>query len=248
MAFDARDRLLLNAARVSLGALGMLTELQLQLVPAYQLCKRTWCAGVDDCLEHFAVLAQAHRNIDFYWYPRSDEVKIRTMDLLDAAPAALPFARLLHEEVGWSSEITPNVRELRFEEMEYALPVEHGLACFREVRQRIKARWRHLVGWRVLYRTAAADDALLSPAHGRTTATISLHQNATLPFREFFADVEPMLRTYGGRPHWGKQHTLRADQLRPLYPEWDRFLDVRQQLDPGGVFLNDALRALLGVA
>ncbi|MDQ2655058.1 MAG: FAD-binding protein [Chloroflexota bacterium] len=248
VAFDARDPAVLNAARVSLGALGMLTELQLQLVPAHKLRKRTWCAGIGDCLEHFAALALAHRHVDFYWYPRSDEVKIRTMDPVDAAPAALPFARLLREDVGWSSEVTPNVRELRFEEMEYALPVEHGPACFREVRQRIKARWRHLVGWRVLYRTAAADDALLSPAHGRATATISLHQNATLPFREFFADVEPLLRTYGGRPHWGKHHTLRAGELRPLYPAWDRFLEVRQQLDPGGVFLNDALRELLGVA
>lgn len=248
LAFDMRDPAFLNAARVSLGALGMLTELQLQLVPAHRLCKWTWCAGIDDCLEHFAALALAHRHVDFYWYPRSDEVKIRTMDPLDAAPAALPFARLVQEDVGWSSEITPNVRELRFEEMEYAVPVEHGLACFRDVRQRIKARWRHLVGWRVLYRTAAADDAFLSPAQGRATATISLHQNATLPFREFFADVEPLLRTHGGRPHWGKHHTLRAAQLRPLYPEWDRFLDVRQQLDPGGVFLNNALRGLLGVA
>lgn len=248
VAFDARDPAVLNAVRVSLGALGVLTELQLQLVPAHKLRKRTWCAGIEDCLEHFAALALAHRHVDFYWYPRSDEVKIRTMDPLDAAPATFPFARLLREEVGWSSEITPNVRELRFEEMEYALPVEHGLACFREVRQRIKARWRHLVGWRVLYRTIAADDALLSLAHGRATATISLHQNATLPFREFFADVEPLLRTYGGRPHWGKQHTLRAGQLRPLYPGWNRFLDVRQHLDPGGVFLNGSLRELLGVA
>lgn len=246
--FDARDPTFLNATRVSLGALGILTELHLRLVPAHHLRKRTWCAGIDDSLEHFAALALAHRHVDFYWYPRSDEVKIRTMDPLDAAPAALPFARLQQEEVGWSSEITPNVRELRFEEMEYAVPIEHGLACFREVRQRIKARWRHLVGWRVLYRTAAGDDALLSPAHGRATATISLHQNATLPFREFFADVEPLLRAYGGRPHWGKHHTLRAGQLRPLYPEWDRFLEVRQQLDPGGVFLNGALRELLGVA
>jgi FAD/FMN-containing dehydrogenase len=246
--FDTRDPSLLNAARVSLGALGVLTALQLQLVPAHQLRKTTWCAGIDDTLEHFAALAEAHQHVDFYWYPRSDEVKLRIMDPVDAPSATLPFARLLREEVGWSNEITPNLRELRFEEMEYAVPVEQGLACFREVRQRIRERWRHLVGWRVLYRTTAADDAFLSLAHGRTTATISLHQNATLPFREFFVDVEPLMHMYGGRPHWGKQHTLRAAQLRPLYPEWDRFLGIRQRSDPGGVFLNDALCDLLSVA
>jgi FAD/FMN-containing dehydrogenase len=84
-------------------------------------------------------------------------------------------------------------------------------------------------------------------AYERPTATISLHQNATLPFREFFADVEPIFRAYGGRPHWGKQHSLRAADLRPLYPAWDDFLEIRRQMDPAGVFLNAYLRELLGV-
>ena len=56
-----------------------------------------------------------------------------------------------------------------------------------------------------------------------------------------------MFRAHGGRPHWGKKHTLRAADLRPLNPDWDRFLAVRQRLDPDGVFLNGYLRGLLGV-
>jgi hypothetical protein len=46
--------------------------------------------------------------------------------------------------------------------------------------------------------------------------TISLHQNATLPYRDYFEDIEPMFRAYAGRPHWGKKHTLRAGEPRPL--------------------------------
>jgi FAD/FMN-containing dehydrogenase len=132
--------------RVSLGAIGIVTALRLRLTPAYRLRKRVWCAHVEDCLSSFPELASAHRHVDFYWYPRSDETKIRTMDLVEASPAALPFARLLTEEIGWSHEVIPNARELRFEEMEYALPAAQGLACFREVRQRIKEHWRQLVG------------------------------------------------------------------------------------------------------
>jgi FAD/FMN-containing dehydrogenase len=170
------------------------------------------------------------------------------MDPVDVSAAELPFARLLAEEIGWSHEVIPNARELRFEEMEYALPAAQGLACFREVRRRVKDHWRQSVGWRVLYRAVAADDAYLSLAHGRSTVTISLHQNATLPFREYFSDIEPIFRAHGGRPHWGKKHTLRAVALRPLYPGWDRFLEIRQRMDPGGVFLNPYLRELLGVS
>ena len=90
----------------------------------------------------------------------------------------------------------------------------------------------------------AADDAYLSHAHGRATVTISLHQNASLPYHEYFADVEPILRAHGGRPHWGKKHNLTAEELRPLYPMWDRFCEVRRRLDPGGRFLSPYLRSL----
>jgi FAD/FMN-containing dehydrogenase len=242
------DPELVLASRVSLGATGIITALRLSLVPAYQLRKRVWCAHIEECLAHFDELAETHRHVDFYWYPRSDEAKVRTMDPAEVAPAELPFARQLSDETDWSNEVITNTRELRFEEMEYAVPAEAGRACFQEVRQRIKERWRQHVGWRVLYRTIAADDAYLSMAHGRPTVTISLHQNNTLPFWDFFRDIEPIFRAHGGRPHWGKKHTLQADELRSLYPEWDCFHEARQRIDPAGVFLNGYLRRLLGVA
>lgn len=100
---------------------------------------------------------------------------------------------------------------------------------------------------RVLYRTVAADDAYLSPAHGRDTVTISLHQNSTLPWREYFDDIEPLFREHGGRPHWAKKHGLLADALEPLYPRWRDFAEARAALDPQGTFLTPAMRALLGV-
>jgi FAD/FMN-containing dehydrogenase len=233
------------AFRVSLGTLGLLTEVRLRLLPAYRLRRREWCGHVSDCLEHLDELVNGNRSMDFYWYPRSDEVKIRTMNLEDQATDDLPFGRCVEDKVDWSHRVIAQKRSLRFEEMEYALPAEAGADCFREIRERVKDRHRHIVGWRVLYRTVAADDAWLSPAHGRDTVTISLHQNATLPYREYFADIETIFRSYGGRPHWAKKHSLTATELRPLYPAWDRFQAMRQQWDPEGVFLTPALRTLL---
>jgi FAD/FMN-containing dehydrogenase len=149
------------------------------------------------------------------------------------------------EQVGWSYEVLSKERSLKFDEMEYALPAEAGPECFQEVRKRVKARHRKSVGWRVLYRTVAADDAYLSPAYQRDSVTISLHQNASLPFWEYFKDIEPIFLDYGGRPHWAKKHTLRAEQLSRLYPMWDRFLEIRRRVDPEGVFLTPYLRKLL---
>ena len=62
-----------------------------------------------------------------------------------------------------------------------------------------------------------------------------------------FDDLEGIFRNYDGRPHWGKKHSMKAPELRPLYPMWDRFLELRRQLDPQGVFLTDAMRDLLGI-
>lgn len=76
--------------------------------------------------------------------------------------------------------------------------------------------------------------------------SISLHHNASLPYREYFDDVEPIFRHYGGRPHWAKKHTLRSQDLYPLYPMMERFLKIRRKMDPDGIFLNQYLCNVLG--
>ena len=145
------------------------------------------------------------------------------------------FARLIDDRTGPSHKVIPKHSNMphHFEEMEYALPAEAGLDCFRELRRRIKSKWRRYVAWR------------LSEAHGRESVSISLHQNSSLPFRDYFTDLEPVFRDYGGRPHWAKKHTLRADDLRPLYPKWDDFMMLRRRMDPQGVFLTPYLKMLL---
>ena len=114
----------------------------------------------------------------------------------------------------------------------------------REVRRRVLERHRKVVAWRILYRTVAADDGDLSPFQGRDSVTIALLQNATLPHEEYFSDVEPIFLAHGGRPHWGKLHSLDANALRTLYPRWDQFQAVRRRMDPDGLFLNAYLRKI----
>ena len=52
--------------------------------------------------------------------------------------------------------------------------------------------------------------------------------------------------SYGARPHWGKLHFNRADDMPALYPRFHDFLAIRRSLDPSGCFLNDHLRNLFG--
>lgn len=238
---------MLQAARVALGALGILTELTIQTEPARQFVRKEYCTHIDTCLHHLPALIADNQMFDFYWYPRSDLAKLRTCNPAEAGVPPLPFADQVKEQAGWLYQILPRQRTLKYEEMEYALPFEAGPACFREVRDRIKARHRQYVGWRVLYRTVAADDAYLSPFSQRDSVTIAVLQNHQLEYQKYFDDIEPIFKAYGGRPHWGKKHSLTAKELNSLYPDWEKFLQIRKELDPEGIFPNNYLREILGI-
>ena len=50
-----------------------------------------------------------------------------------------------------------------------------------------------------------------------------------------------------GRPHWGKGFFAAAEHLRTVYPRFDDFNELRAELDPGGVFVNDFVARVLGL-
>ena len=63
---------------------------------------------------------------------------------------------------------------------------------------------------------------------------------------EYLTDVDAILRPYGARPHWGKLHFNRREDMPALYPRYEAFQAIRRRLDPEGRFLNDHLRGLFG--
>lgn len=239
---------LLRAARVSLGVLGIFTELRLRLVPAGKLQRREYCSDHASSRRHFERLAEGNLHFDFYWYPRSDCVKLRLLNPPGGGTCAPPGAVLDEDRSGWAHQIVPKHTGIRlhFEECEYHFERAAGLACFEEVRLAILRKWRALAGWRVLVRWVARDDGLLSPCHGRETLVISVHQSVPLEFDAYFRAMEVIFQAHGGRPHWAKKHGLRGPALRALYPRFERFAALRRRLDPQGVFLNPYFEALFG--
>ena len=238
----AHDPQSLRSAKVSLGALGVITRIRLRLLPTYRLHERTWTVGADECLEQLEDLIAEHRHFEFFWTSKRDSCLMKTLDPTDAEPDEM--ADVKGERIGHSDVILPSERNQKFNEIEFAMPAEHGVACFREIRELMMKRYR-AVEWPLEYRTLAADDLPLSPAYGRPTVTISAHEAAELDCAGFFADVESIFRSFDGRPHWGKIHTLDAVQLAPMYPLWEEFQEARRRLDPEAAFSNSHLRQLL---
>jgi uncharacterized protein (TIGR02118 family) len=231
-----------ESARVALGALGVIARVRLRLLPAYRLHEMRWDWPFSRAMEALARMIADNHHFEFFWSSQGDVCAMKSLNPTDREPGEpAPGQR-----IDWSDRVFPSERTFTFNEMEFALPAEHGPECMHEIRDLMRGRHAD-VAWPVEYRTVAADDIPLSPAHGRPTVTISVHQAAQLPHQAFFADVEAVFRNHHGRPHWGKMHTHTARELALLYPLWDRFHAVRARLDPRGRFLNSHLREILGV-
>ena len=164
-----------------------------------------------------------------------------------------PLVNGLAEQIGFSErvdesyKILTNIRNTRFNEMEYAVPLKNGAACLQEILQTISDAAVDVV-FPLEYRYVSRDDTMLSMSSGdEDHAAISIHRIASEDYRPYFNLIEPIFWKYGGRPHWGKVHSLGADQLMALYPRFDEFREIRAQLDPEGRLLNEHLRKIFGL-
>jgi len=127
--------------------------------------------------------------------------------------------------------------------MEFHLPLEAQIGALREVIAAIE-KHRPDVFFPIEARVIDADDAWLSPFYQRVSGSIAVHAYYKDDYRFLFDLVEPILRKHGGRPHWGKLHSLKHADFAALYPRFKDAAEVRQTVDPEGRMLNDHLRAV----
>ncbi len=149
------------------------------------------------------------------------------------------------EQVDLAHRLFVNHRTIRFNEMEYCLPRDEGLEALSLVLETIREEKMPL-GMPVECRVLGADDAMLSPSFDRPSIYVAVHQHSSADWERWFREIEPIFIERGGRPHWGKHHTRAAADLAPLYPEWDSFQAVRNELDPNRTFTNAYLERVLG--
>jgi FAD-linked oxidoreductase len=263
-----------DVARVSVGALGIITEYTLQAVPSFRLRALEQPMRLDDVLDNVHDLASAHDHFEFFWIPHTKwaltKRNNRTEDELQplprvkgwiektfmenyafgalcrvgrARPSLIPrLATALpssgsREYVDQSFKIFASPRIVRFYEMEHALPVEALVPALKEIRAMVD-RKGYLLNFPVEVRFTKGDDVPLSTAYGRDSAYIAVHVYKGMECESFFRDVEDILRSYDARPHWGKMHYRDAEELSKLYPRWDEFIALRNQLDPQRTFSN----------
>lgn len=268
---------LFAAGKVSLGALGVIAEYDVQTVPAFNLRRLLKAEPIEQVIETAEATANTHRNFEFFYLPGTGIAASLTHDLHDGETTGtvpsedddvLAGLKELRDTFGWwpwlrrkiaqsalpsgtledvsdaSLELLATTRPIKFNEMEYHLPRDQGLAALRKIVAKMDRRKDAFFPMEV--RFIAPDNAWLSPFNNGPCISIAIHAAVDERYDYFFTDFEPIFRDHGGRPHWGKWHSLRRADFDQLYPEFKRFADLRRSLDPEGKFLNPHLAELFG--
>jgi L-gulonolactone oxidase len=273
----------LEAARIGLGALGLIYSVTMRTVPAFTLDRVDSPKPLADVLGRLDELTKTNDHFEFYVFPHTSTALCRESRRTDDPPrprnAALVYAQEVMLEnwgggafaflgrhvpsatprlaklaaagtgratkVDRSFKVFASERRIKFTEMEYAIPREHAAEAVPRVLE-IAGRPEHPVAFPIEVRFASADTPLLSTSHGRDTAYVAVHQDPKLAWEPYFREVEGIMDSYGGRPHWGKRHFQTAETLAARYPRWDDFAAIRNCLDPDRRFANGYTDRVLG--
>jgi xylitol oxidase len=265
----------LDAHRVALGALGIVTAVHLAIEPRFEVAQRihtglSW-EVVD---EHFEDVMGAGYSVSMFtgftrdairqvWTKRRVDRDDPVVDLEDLG--AMPSSSPLHPVPGgeiagvteqggaagpWHERL-PHFRSSftpsAGEEIqcEYLLDASDAVPAMQALRG---------IGERIApvlfvseIRRIAADTAWLAPSSDRDSVAFHFTFRRDL---EGVAAVLPLiddaLAPFDARPHWGKVTSMTAERLRVVYPKLREFAALADRVDPGHRFRNPFLTDVLG--
>ena len=256
----AGDEPELRGAVTSLGALGVVTEVDVRLTPSYELVQsldvsRSWAAVRAEVPQ---LLASAY-SVSIFTRWRADEAaevlvkrRVRPGDGDRHRADGPPVTSVLLGDgvnltvrdrvVPWL-EALPHFRidhEPSFGDeiqSEFFVPSEVAAEAIEVVESLADDIRPHLILSEI--RAVAADDLWLSPAYGRSSTCLHF------TWRPHQAEVEVLTRRLqerlvplGARPHWGKVFDPDLVPLADLYPRSGDFAELAARLDPDRKFTN----------
>ena len=256
---------------VSLGALGVVTALTLDVEPTYDVRQDVYTGlGWESLAENIEEVTRSAYSVSLFtrwtdagieqvWRKsRVDEAPLdlhgalpaaRTLHMLEGAPTESVteqggvFGPWLHRLPHFRMEFTPSRgAELQ---SEYLLPRAEALAVVERLRA-LGPRMTQVLQVCEL-RTVAADEHWLSSSYGHDV--LGVHFTWVRDEERVHAvlpALEEALLPLGARPHWGKCFVAGSDAIAPLYPRIGDFRALRDRVDPERVFGNAWLDRVIG--
>jgi len=247
---------LLLAAQVSVGMLGVVTRLELEVTDAYRLREQVGLRPWDDVMANWDELVAEHRHFGFFWLPTEESGALYNLDSHGEKVADQCYVKV-YDEVGPDVpddategrrvdrcyRIFPMVYDPNFHELEYFVALDRGPDALAAMRELMLRSLPDSV-YPLEVRTVGREEAFLSPNFETPTTVISVSGKPGTDYWDYLRSVDALLADFDARVHWGKLHFLTPERLHALYPRAGDFIALRRELDPEGIFLNDHLRPL----
>ncbi|MYV53472.1 D-arabinono-1,4-lactone oxidase [Streptomyces sp. SID3212] len=266
------DRDTFAGSVVALGALGVVTEVTLDVEPTYDMTQRVRVrAPLTEVAERFDDVFSAAYSVSVFTDWLGDGTQVWLKDRLDRGgngknggwaggePARVPLnpvpgmpPEFSTEQLGTAGPWFERLPHFRPEltpgageefQSEYYLPREAAPAAFAALRG-----IGHLLAPALHIaevRTVRADDLWLSPAYGRDSVTFHFTWiKDAAAITPLIDAVEELLVPLGARPHWGKLTSLGASEIAAGYERAVEFGRLARKYDPEGKFSNGFLDAL----
>lgn len=174
-------------------------------------------------------------------------VPLGTQSFQDTWMCGLPMDNQMDDQL-WPTEFT-----------ELWIPVERATEVMRALRDFYESgsaeeAYQHTGAFSCELYAAKASPFWMSPSYGADVFRVDVFWfklNAGSPSDSFYPMFWRVLEPFGFRPHWGKVLPHASPEWRAYYrknlPMMERFLELREQLDPAQIFVSDYWRDNLGI-
>ncbi|MDQ3927552.1 MAG: FAD-binding protein [Chloroflexota bacterium] len=255
-------------AAVSLGGLGVVTKLTLDVVPAYDMRQDAYeNLAVQQLLDHFQDIVSGADSVSLFTRWRDGLVdhlwlKRRVADGDEFVPAPEMFGATLarthlHPIPGLSAEACTEQMGIRgpwFERLPH-FRMNFTPSAGEELQSEYLIPRQHAIAAiKVInnlsdriapllqvseVRTIAADNLWMSPCYRQPCVGIHFTWRKDWEaVRQLLPVVEEQLAPFEARPHWGKLFTMAPERVRSLYPKLPDFQRLLRSYDPQGKFRN----------
>ncbi len=258
-------------AVVGLGALGVVTSVELDLVPTFTITQNVvhsfHLRHAIDMFDH--IMSNAYSVSIFtnwknpeanqIWFKRrDDDLELRHFEA--AMVGGIAATQNLHPVPGSSAEpCTPQLFEPGpwFERLPH-FKRTHAASVGEELqseyfvpREHAKAALKKIEQLKKVIspllfiseiRTIGADNFWMSPCYGRHSVGIHFTwRKEPEAVLETLPLIERALAQFHARPHWAKLFTMTPEKLQSLYPKLQDFRRLVKRFDPAGKFRNEFL-------
>jgi xylitol oxidase len=258
-------------AVVNLGALGVITNITLDLLPAFDMTQVVFrdlpMAVLEDKFKDIQARGYSvslftnwkNRNINEVWIKSLSVAAAAEPELFTAKsatenlhPIEAESAENVTEQLGvpgpWYDRLPhfkmgfkPSVGQEL--QSEYFLPVEHAYGAMMALEQLQSEITPHLFISEI--RTIQADELWLSPCYKQTCVAFHFTWKPDVQaVMALLPLIEEQLAPFNARPHWGKLFTMKPEVLQERYPKLKEFKELIRRHDPHGKFRNQYLKIL----